>query len=1221
MLKLKKLELHGFKSFCDREQLQFNGGGIAAIVGPNGCGKSNVSDSISWVLGERSAKSLRGSQMRDVIFNGSRDRKPSGLATVSLTLVDPEAYLANKQGRSEEAGSSHPALAEITVTRKLFRSGESDYLLNGKSCRLRDIQDLFMGTGLGPEHYAIIEQGRIGQILSSRPLDRCGFVEEAAGVTKFKAKKRLAELKLESARQNLHRVNDILQEVSRQVNSLKRQASKARRYEEVRQQLAEALSLVLASRYREMDRQAQQAAAEMQSAEQEYRGQAHRVSTLETELAENRRKEQNLETTLEQRRGEVSHLTVEIERLRSRLEQQAAMADENQKRKQQAEGEIVHLEERLETLRTELRQEEAAVEAVAAQTDEVRRQLQAKTAELHRQQAVLAESEQQQEASRHKVLLLLGELSSLRNQLAKIEEFLAGNERHISRVQQEETAAETELSELDRNRALLQQQIDTQQGQIEQVIERRNSVDRHLADLKKQAQEHRSEADRLQQELSKLSARRDSLEEILSHHAYTTETVKNLFSVIQRDPVAGFEPIGILADYVEVDPRYEKATEQFLHEELEYVVVKSWQEAQQGIQLLRRELQGYATFLVHPESPVTAETPALGPETGVAGRLADYIQLTNGLSGSASTLLPRLRSCYLVQDEDAARRLAVQYPDLHFLVPNGLCYRGYTLSGGKKTVAGPLALKRELRELRPRISEIEQRLAAVASSLAAAEEQIGQQTETIETLRRELQDLEKAALAGDHQLRQLNDHADRAQRRLAVARLEIERLRQEEQRASDERQSHQQSIEQREQERQAAEGALEALRRTIEEAQQTRLQLAEEQTGLRTGLATLEERSKAASAALDRAQQLTLDHEQRRDRIAGQIRQWETERERLLADNQQVELQIAEHTARHQQLRQEAAAAAEQLEASRNHTLALEQEVRTIRVDLESARERRSAIELRLVQLRSDLKHLGETCQRELDQPIAAVVESRPEELTEEEVAAAEQRYRELQQKIESLGPVNVLALQEYEESQQRLDFLETQRTDLLESIRDTQQAITEIDSASRRQFEQALDAINRNFREIFRNLFGGGVAEMRLSDEENPGESGVDIVASPPGKRLQNIALLSGGEKSLTALALLMATFRYRPSPFCILDEVDAALDEANLYRFRRLLQEMSGQTQFILITHSKTTMEVAQTLYGITMAEPGVSKLVSVRLTDHESEQATGPDAAVDEAIPVGA
>ena len=1222
MLHLKKLELFGYKSFSDRQELRFNGDGIAAIVGPNGCGKSNVSDAISWVLGEQSAKILRGARMQDFIFNGSRDRKPSGMAQVTITMVDPRGIAvparagagvsgsgvngSSVNGPSASNGSSNPAVSgptEVVVSRKLYRSGESQYLLNGKICRLRDIQDLFRGTGLGPEHYAIIEQGRIEQILRSRPLDRRAFIEEAAGVTMFKSRKRLAELKLQSARENLNRVNDILQEVTRQVNSLKRQASKARRYEELKGELDEKLSLLVASRYRDMDQRLKASEQEMSLAESICEDHLGRLQECESELASLRRQEQQSGRTLQERRDELSEIALQSERLRSRIEQQARIAEDNQTRKQQADAEIAHLDERLKQLEEELLAAKSATEQAEGKTGQVRASLANKTAGVERAQTIVRENEQARERHRAEVLRLLDEMSGLRNQLAKIEEFLAGNEREASRLREEETAARQELAELLGRKAGLERDLENRQEQLDRLAERKSETGREITAKRQESQTRRAETEKLQEKLSRLRARRDSLDEILSHHAYTTETVKNLFSAAGRRPQDGFQPIGILADYVEVDKEHEKATEEFLREELEYVVVKTWHEAQEGVELLRRDVQGHATFLVHPESPVQPEVPALGPETGVEGRLADSIRLTNGLSGSASTLLPRLRGCYLVSEDAVARRLAIQYPDLHFLMPDGRCYRGYTLSGGKKSMAGPLALKRELRELGPRVEDSEQALAEAAAAAAAADAEVARKTGELESIAAEFQEAEKAALASDHELRQIQDQSQRAERRLSVARIELERVQKDAAAASTQGAEHRSKIDQGESRRVDAESAMAALSEQIEQGQSELAKLREEQVELRTGLAALEERQKAAAYSLERVHQRAAEQRERRNQIAAQAEQWETERERLLANNVELEKELEQREGRREQARREAEQIAQSLEQFRARTETLEDEIQSARLTLEEARQRKSAIELKLVELRSDVKHLEETCLRELDRPIQLVLEGQPREVTAEQLEEAETNYRALKAKLDSLGPVNVLALEEYKEAKQRLDFLETQQDDLLTSISDTQKAISEIDSVSRRKFQEAFDEINKHFRNVFQTLFGGGVAEMRLIEDEDWAESGVDIIASPPGKRLQNIALLSGGEKSLTAIALLMATFRYRPSPFCVLDEVDAPLDEPNLARFSRLIRQMSETTQFIIITHSKTTIETAQTLYGVTMQQPGVSKLVSVRLPAQEN------------------
>jgi chromosome segregation protein len=789
VLKLKKVELVGFKSFCERTEMQFNGGGVAGVVGPNGCGKSNLSDAISWVLGEQSAKLLRGTRMEDVIFNGTRDRKPLGTAAVTLTLIDPEVFFyepasaakgtqvklapsngevaaAEPNGTGENGAKKHAAErpGEIVVTRRLFRNGESEYLLNGHICRLRDIQEIFMGTGLGPESYAIIEQGRIGQILSSRPHDRRAVVEEAAGITKFKTKKKLAEAKLESARQNLARVSDILEEVSRQVNSLKRQAAKARRYEELRREMTAKLTVVLGSRHREMESQAVQAAIDMNLATEECRSRSERVEQMDAEHAAVQKESFDIETRLQQSREAFSNAAMETDRSRQKMEYQARLAEENGGRIQQAQGEVTAIERRLEELGCEMEAERASVERLAAESDGSRERLAAKTTELDALQLATREREAEQERLRQRVLSLLGEASSLRNQLAQIEEFLAGLEREASRARGEEAAAGQELQQLSGEREELLGRLKQQQLEIESLEERRRRMETSVAEAQAQAQARRERTANLKEEISRLEARRQSLEEILSHRAYTTETVKNLFAAIEQGRMGDFHAKGILADFVEVDASYEKAVEEFLRDELEYVVVQSWTEAEDGMRLLRAEMEGHATFLVyqetlHPEAERADEPTTMGPETGIAGRLRDRVRLTNGLGKSIAVLLPRLGRCYLAEDEAAARRLAYQYPDLYFLLPDGLCYHGYSLSGGRKASSGPLALKRELREMTPRLAASLEQLEAESGALAEVEKRIAAESEELESVRSPMQEREKTALASEHVAR--CHHADR----------------------------------------------------------------------------------------------------------------------------------------------------------------------------------------------------------------------------------------------------------------------------------------------------------------------------------------------------------------------------------------------------------------------------------------------------------------------------
>jgi len=1254
LLKLKRVDIQGFKSFYDRTEMRFHGSGIAAIVGPNGCGKSNLSDAISWVLGEQSAKSLRGARMEDVIFAGTRERKPLGMAQVTLTMIDPEAHNlathkvqpvasdplalngedvpanghanghsnghangvngnANGKSTGHASGAGHHAHGnpgEVTITRRLYRSGDSEYLIDGKTARLRDIQELFMGTGLGPESYAIIEQGRIGQILSNKPADRRAIIEEAAGIGKYKTRKRLAEAKLESAKQNLSRVFDILEEVGRQVNSLKRQASKAKRYEELRGEMLSHLRQTVAGKFRMLEREAAKLALDLNQAQSSFQNLSHEVQSKEQEHARTQESCYQIEASLTSARARVAELNVEAERTRGKLELQARQIGGIEERLAAGEAETQDLDARHQTESAELAAYTTAIAQLEQEAAAARETMDAKTRDRDSLQATLREREQLLEAARQQVLRLMSEASSLRHQLVQTDEFLASMDRDATRARREEEGASSDMARLDESKAELSTRLSARQLELESLADRRGRVEGELKERQLQAGTARQRLNMLRDALAKQKARKESLEGILSHRAYTTESVKRLFTEIERGQAEGFRPMGLLADFVEVTrPEWEKASEEFLHEELEYVVVQGWSEAEHGVEVMRAESEGRATFLVHgglvhPEvdAPLPG-VPDLSGETAIAGTLRDAIRLSNGFASAPQGLLPRLARCFLVSERSEASRLAASHPDCYFLLADGASYHGHTVTGGRKSSGGPLALKRELRELIGQVDAREREADELTGELESVERAAAQLAAELEQVRSLQQAQEKDALALDHEQRKLADEYARSGARLSAARLELEKLARRDLETREQRERNHLLLAEKEQARFDQEKAVETARGEFDALQAQMHSVNEEYSALRAALAGLEERVRAEKTAAARLEMQVRLLATRRQNLALDLERMGTERARLLNDNislDQRAQELADHTAA-------AAGSVELLTAQesggRAALAALDETLRSLRIDVQTIQEQRSQIELELVRRQSDLKYLDETSHKELSAGAAEIAAAEESAQEGGEVAPqvsleeTEQRYQEVRARIEALGPVNPQALEEYQEAQQRYEFLNAQRQDLLDSIRDTEKAIQELDTESRRRFGDAFEAINENFKQMFRTLFGGGQGEMRLTDETNLAESGIDIMASPPGKKLQNIALLSGGEKSLTAMALLMAIFRYTPSPFCILDEVDAPLDEPNIQRLTRLIKEMSHDTQFVVITHAKRTMEAAQALYGVTMQEPGVSKLVSVK------------------------
>ena len=1244
MLKLQKIELLGFKSFAERTEIAFHGDGIAAIVGPNGCGKSNISDAVSWVLGEQSAKNLRSGRMQDVIFSGTPSRKATGLAEVRLTLVDPEA---GQTERRPDAADSVPSVraadtvlsvpsrnkkkAEsrdgITVSRRLFQSGESQYLLNGRVCRLRDIQEIFLGTGLGPDCYAIIEQGRIGQILSAKSYERRALIEEAAGVTKFKARRKLAWAKLESSKQNLSRVNDILEEVKRQVNSLQRQASKARRYRELREQLRVELRTVLASRHREHEQEAVQAAVELGMLQNSFAERQAGIAGLD---AEQQRLHQLLEGEEAELRGAVeerSQLRVAAERARSQADSQAQQIGYLEARAEEARGEETRLQERLESLRQECEESAQVLDELWRDTESIAGQVSAFEGRSRACQEDIQAKETRLGTLRMELLEAVQEAAALRNQVTQLDAFLAATEQQVEKTQSQNESAERARSGAAARHEECRAQLQERQEEAARLTEEHRSQEDRLRGTRAEETQLRAQLEELRAQLSADRARQASLEEILSQHAYGSETVQRLFELQSAGngdesairSAARFEPAGVLADFVEVDAAHERVVEEFLREELAYVVVKDWQEASEGVRLLQQEIAGRATFLLHgsrngSETVADAKSAAerLAGHPGVLGSLAGCLRLTNGLAGTAGGLLPKLERSCLVTDAETGRTLAEEHPELYFVTPQGEWFHGGTVTAGQAGRGGPLSMKRELREMTRAITDRATTIDQTAERLRHITELIAERESVVQRLTREVQESEKAALSAERDVKEAAEAAERAGERVTVIAYEAEQLQQEAERARRRRKEDAAEIAEREQRRARMEAETASLRRETAELESAREQAQGRAAECRSRLAVMRERHRAGREAFERLQR---EHDEVSDRAAGigqQCEEWDRQKTRYAEDNQRLEHEAAAAEERSEALTVRMAELEQSSARNRTRLADLDQGLQRQRQELEALREQKTALEVKMARLESEMEHLKESCRNELEMEIETLAAEGIPALSAEDLAAAEERCRQIKTRIGNLGPINMLALEEYEESRQRHDFLAGQQRDLLDSIRDTAKAIEEIDAVTQKQFSEAFAAINANFQETFRRLFGGGKGFLRLTEAEDPSEAGIEIVAQPPGKRLQNVLLLSGGEKALAALALLVAIFRYKPSPFCVLDEVDAPLDEANIERYTQMLQEMSRQTQFILITHSKRTMNAAPVLYGVTMEEPGVSKIVSVRFHANAGEGAVAEAAA---------
>ncbi|MBI2816303.1 MAG: AAA family ATPase [Acidobacteria bacterium] len=1241
MLKLQKIELLGFKSFADKTEIVFNDGGVAAIVGPNGCGKSNISDAINWVLGEQSAKTLRSGRMQDVIFNGTPGRKATGMAEVHLTLFDsdmevtPSPEIESSNGHHKKAIANLPN-GQITVSRRLFSSGESEYLMNGRPCRLRDVQDIFLGTGLGPDAYAVIEQGRIGQILTSKPYELRGIIEEAAGVTKFKAKRKLAWAKLESSKQNLSRVNDILEEIGRQLNSLKRQAARAQRYTELRELMRSQLRIVLANHYREKEQDGVRVALELGMLNRSLQERVAFTESRETEQRDTHELFEQEEAQLRQAIDERAALRLAAERARSQSASQAQQIGYLASRIEESVAEKTRVEARVEDLNSERRACVAFVSQIQNEVESLTKDLRESESRFQNCQSVLKDKERKLAQLRQEMLDAVGRCATLRNQVLQLEQFLNNTDRQIERGELERSSVEAEREAATTKSGEIQASMLRQREELSEIGARRTSLEQDLRSNREEEARQRVALDHLRSGLAAQRGRMASLEEILASRAYSTEAVKRLFEAHHANAATaaaasnengwhGFEPVGVLADFIEVDATYERTVEEFLREELDYIVVKDWDAAKRGVHLLRTEVPGRATFLLHSGADAHASANGNGHgygngngngngnaedhgsvavtidnyETlpGVLGSLEGRVRLTNGFSNAASTLLPKLRQCYLVADADAGRALAAQHPNAYFLTPEGDWFHGDLITAGHGDNTGPLALKREFRELTRNVVAGEENAAQTAAHLAALRETIEQQQAALQALVEEQQQAEKQLVVAERDWKDSTAHCQRLGTHLETIRLEVERLRHEAERARKQLADDAEEIARREQRRTEIEIETAEISAVMSELEGVREEAHRQTMETRSRLAALDERRRASMDALARIDKGIAEHRERLALLGRQREDWTRRKADYEESNQRLEQEANAAEQHSEELAVKVADMESSYEQRRQKLAELDVELQALRRDTDEMREKKSACEVQLARLESELIHLKESCRNELQFEMEELAAQETAMVAPEELVSAEQSYQQLKAKIEGMGPINMMALEEYEECRQRHDFLQVQRQDLLDSIRDTTQAIQEIDEISQRQFSEAFEQININFQQMFQVLFGGGQGMLRLTEAENAADRGVEIIAQPPGKKLQNVLLLSGGEKALTAIALLLGTFRYKPSPFCVLDEVDAPLDEANVGRFARMVQEMSRDTQFILITHSKKTMSVAPVLYGVTMEDPGVSKIVSVR------------------------
>ena len=1273
-MRLNHLEISGFKSFPERAELAFDDG-VTAIVGPNGCGKSNVIDAITWVLGEQSARSLRGERMEDVIFSGSDARRPTAAAEVRLQLSEVTAALArlighrgnghsrtHPPGNGNGQGSGHAAttdsgqrargeggeppvavsnlavdLAEddldapptiardVEVGRRLYRSGESEYLIDGQVCRLRDIQDLLMDSGVGIKAYAVIEQGKIGQILSARPLERRLLLEEAAGVTKYKSRRRTAELKLEAAQQNLTRVDDIVFEVEKQRSALKRQAARARRYRRLREELRRWEKVLFARKSVSLTLAIAAADHRLEDARARERGAAARVASVESAQQRMRIELAEADQRATAARDAAHSHELEVGRRQQQVEfdkqQVGVLADALR----DGEAQLRALKERRVPLRAELAGQLEARDRCNAERDAAADRLRAAETAWADTQRAIEGLDADVEASRDEVFASIQSATTLRHVIdnATAERGRIAGELEKLRSEGSDVAQQLDTIATDRRRA------DASAGRVRAALEAtrlgRADRDAELASARIEHERRAREVRTREHELAALSARLSSLEELDAARAGYTDAARLLLTQ------STFEHLGSVADHLEVDRRHERAVEACLGELMQCIVVRRQRDAVAGMELVQAENAGRCGFLVVEGRSSGASVP-----TRTDPALTSLSELVQVKGPGAAGVRRVLERRWLAPSLDAAVAAARKTTDA-VVTPEGVVLHGPSVlhGGGKREALGILATKGEIKKIREKMVSEEEAVERLNGEVASFAGVATRAEAALSALQADEHKGEKELLGLELQLARLDEETTRLGQKRDV--IETDRHHAAEQRDSlDAKQTEaQESIARLESEQRDADERLNDAQSRLLGARESLDELGQRVTDAKADHAALAERAAALASDATRLEDVTDDLEQRLATRAAENERSHAQRAHLLSSITETEQRLDLDVKTFESLRNDVRVIDDRSTDLRDQIDAQDGGVREARHALEAQRTEVGQLEVTRATAVADLSHLGTSCtetlQLSLEQVQAEVDEferegtlvpdpalmGRADEETELEggddtqaaepataepapraTETAEQVIARLRTKVERLGPVNMMAIDQFDELEERYEFLTTQRKDLLDSIQATGEAIKRIDTTTRERFREAFTAVNDHFQTTFSTLFGGGRAGLVLLDESDLLESGIDIIAQPPGKRLQSIQLLSGGEKALTAMALMFAIFKFKPSPFCLLDEIDAPLDDANIGRFVDMLRGMQDHTQFVLVTHNRKTMEIADRLYGVTMEEPGVSKLISVKL-----------------------
>jgi chromosome segregation protein len=1179
---LKRLDIIGFKSFAERIGVDFVQG-VTAVVGPNGSGKSNITDAIRWVLGEQSAKSLRGSKMEDIIFAGSDSRKPLNYAEVTLTLDNQDEGLAIDYN-------------EVSVTRRVTRAGDSEYLINKQPCRLKDIVDLFMDSGLGREAFSIISQGRVEEILNSKAEDRRTIFEEAAGVLKYKNRKKKAEAKLVETQENLNRVNDILHELEGQVEPLKIQASMAKDYLEKKEELEKNEVALTVYDIEELHQKWTHLSTQLEEHQQEEIKLSAQLQIKEAKIEETRDHIAALDESITDLQNVLLHASEELEKLEGRkdvLKERKKNAVQN---RAQLEKSIAELTDKISQLK---RNKEIQADLVDKLTEQVN-YLQTQLKEKQGKMALFTENiEEKIETLKSEYIELLNDQAGAKNELKYIVQQLEQQETRSSRLDSENVKFLEERQKAQNKMLQVQTALEEVQKGLSNQVTSFREKQRKLENVQNNYQKQEKTLYQAYQILQQAKSRKEMLEEMEEDYSGFFQGVKEVLKA-RGKKLHGIE--GAVAELVTVPKEYETALETALGGALQHIVVDTEQNARMAIQFLKQNSFGRATFL--PLSVIkgrmlsSSQLTSIQNHPSLVGSAVDLVSFDPKYSEVISNLLGNV---VITKDLKGANELAkiLQYRCRMVTLDGDIVNPGGSMTGGaqKQKTSSLLTRKGELEELKEKLNIMSEKTSSLESHVKALKEDVKTHQFELEAMRKFGEELRQQEQAFKGDLREAEFETKNINDRLRIYDLEKGQLIEEQKTITNRKAELNEAITIFKEKIASLDAQIAKLTEQKTNDISSRETLTKEITDLKVEFAAKNEQFVNAKERLvmiveelnESQERFTLYKEDLRlltsemeGSTSGEV-QLEAAAKRKQQDKEETISLISSR--RQERLQMQAALEDAEIEAKeikRLHKGMVEvlkdEEVKINRLDVE--------LETKLAHLREEYLLSFEGAKEQY--PLALPVEE------------ARKKVKLIKLAIEELGSVNIGAIEEYERVSERYEFLNEQKNDLQEAKDTLYQVIDEMDTEMKKRFEQTFYGIREQFEPVFRALFGGGRADLKLTHPEDLLNTGVEIVAQPPGKKLQNLGLLSGGERALTAIALLFSILKVRPVPFCILDEVEAALDEANVFRFSQYLKRFSSETQFIVITHRKGTMEEADVLYGVTMQESGVSKLVSVRLED---------------------